>query len=296
MNHNNFPPESLQITLTQISQAMLEHSNWHSAFIRSIICRLPANEFNLLSESHAVCKFGMWFYSENNEIPKTHPRYATIEEKHKAMHQMAAKLLLEFQETGSISVLNYDQFSNALEQFQRELTEFEREIENLLYQHDSLTGAHTRLGLLPALREQQELIKRKVQTHCCIAMMDLDKFKDINDTYGHIAGDEVLTSIVHFIADQLRPYDSIFRYGGEEFLILMPNTDLTTGYSIVDRLRTEVESLPIEITDKQLIHITASFGVAKLDSDADAEKSIELADKAMYEAKFAGRNCVKIRN
>ncbi len=174
------------------------------------------------------------------------------------------------------------------------MIEFEREIENSLYQHDSLTGAETRLGLLPALKEQQELIKRNAQKDCCVAMMDLDKFKDINDSFGHKMGDKVLSTIVRFISDQLRPYDSIFRYGGEEFILLMPNTDLNTGYTIVERLRGEIETLPIEV-DHEKINVTASFGLANLDANFDVEQSIDLADEAMYEAKSAGRNCVKIK-
>lgn len=295
MNYDSFPPEVLQRTLTQISHALFEHSKWHSALIRFIICKLSASKINGLPESHTSCKFGLWFYGECNEIPHTHPRYITIDKKHKTMHQLATKLLSEVQQNGSVNVLSYDKFSRALEKFQAELTEFEREIENLLYQHDSLTGANTRLGLLPALKEYQELMKREPESHCCIVMMDLDKFKDVNDAYGHLAGDKVLSTIVHYITEQLRPYDSIYRYGGEEFVILMQHTDIHTGVNIVERLRNEIETLPIHIERGELIHITASFGIVALDVNLAAERLIELADIAMYEAKNAGRNCVKIK-
>lgn len=295
LNHDSFPPEVLQRTLTQISHALFEHGKWHSAFIRSIICNLSAKQVDNFPLSHTSCKFGLWFYGETNEIPNTHPRYIGIDLKHKAMHQLATKLLTEVQSNGSVSVLSYDKFSHALEKFQAELIEFERELENLLYQHDSLTGANTRLGLLPTLKEFQELMKREPKSHCCIVMMDLDKFKDVNDAYGHRAGDKVLSTIIHYITEQLRPYDSIYRYGGEEFVILMKHTDLQTGYNIVERLRNEIETLPIYIERGELIHITASFGLVALDANEEIEKLIELADLAMYEAKAAGRNCVKIK-
>lgn len=295
MNHDSFSPEVLQRTLTQISHALFEHGKWHSAFIRAIICNLSAKQVNGFPLSHTSCKFGLWFYSERNEIPNTHPRYIAIDQKHKAMHQLATKLLTEVKNNGSVSVLSYDKFSHALEKFQAELIEFEREIENLLYQHDSLTGANTRLGLLPALKEYQELMKREPSSHCCVVMMDLDKFKDVNDAYGHRAGDKVLSTIVHYITDQLRPYDSIYRYGGEEFVILMQHTDLQTGVNIVERLRNEIEVLPIHIERGEVIHMTASFGIVALDVKLEAEKLIELADIAMYEAKAAGRNCVKVK-
>jgi len=295
LNHDNLPPEVLQRTLIQIGHALFEHGKWHSAFIRSVICNLTAKQVNGSPDSHTSCQFGLWFYSLRNEIPNTHPRYIAIDQRHKTMHHLATNLLTEVQQNRTVSIMSYDKFSRSVEKFQAELIEFEREIENLLYQHDSLTGANTRLGLVPAIKEHQELMKRQPQSDCCIVMMDLDKFKDVNDTYGHRAGDKVLIAIVHYITEQLRPYDSIYRYGGEEFVILMQHTELHTGYNIVERLRKEIEILPINIERGESIHMTASFGVVAVNVETEAEKLIELADVAMYEAKAAGRNCVKIK-
>ena len=161
------------------------------------------------------------------------------------------------------------------------------------FNHDSLTGAITRFGILPTLRDQQELVKRHVQLSC-IAMMDLDNFKAVNDLHVHYAGDRVLAASVHYLIKHLRPYDKVFRYGGEEFLLSMPSTDLAPCYDRVNELREGIATLEIDIGEKEPIHISASFGLTLLDPDIPAETSIDRTDKALYAAKSAGRNCVRI--
>jgi diguanylate cyclase (GGDEF)-like protein len=121
-------------------------------------------------------------------------------------------------------------------------------------------------------------------------MMDLDHFKAVNDKYGHANGDKVLVGLAHHIIMHLRPYDKIFRYGGEEFLIIMPDTDLKAGHDIVDRLREELGALRFDAAGKEIFHLTVSFGLAGLDPDMSVEQSIDRADNALYVAKAMGRN------
>jgi diguanylate cyclase (GGDEF)-like protein len=174
-----------------------------------------------------------------------------------------------------------------------EIFALERELEDSLFNHDSLTGAITRFGILPTLREQQELVKRHAQL-CYIAMIDLDNFKVVNDLHGHAAGDRVLAASVRYLIQHLRPYDKVFRYGGEEFLLCMPYTELTPGLDRVKELNEGLAALEIDIGAKEPVRMTASFGLALLDPDIPVEASIDRADKALYAAKAAGRNCVRI--
>ena len=101
--------------------------------------------------------------------------------------------------------------------------------------------------------------------------MDLDFFKSVNDKYGHLIGDKVLISFAQYVMTHLRPYDKVFRYGGEEFLICLPDIDLQKGHGLVDRLRQELGSLPIETEDKQVFHVTVSCGLTLLDPDLSVE-------------------------
>ena len=103
-----------------------------------------------------------------------------------------------------------------------------------------------------------------------------------------------MAATVHHLIKHLRPYDKVFRYGGEEFLLSMPYADLTLCYDRVNELREEISALKIDIGEKEPIHISASFGLALLDPDIPVETSIDRADKALYAAKSEGRNCVRI--
>jgi diguanylate cyclase (GGDEF)-like protein len=123
-------------------------------------------------------------------------------------------------------------------------------------------------------------------------MVDLDRFKEINDRFGHAAGDAVLEAVSSFLVANLRRYDQVCRYGGEEFVLMLPDTDPAEAVPIVDRLRRGLAELSIVLDDGTPLAITASFGIAPLAADEAVADSIAHADEAMYAAKRAGRNQV----
>ncbi len=285
--------DQLQAIVAQLKEALYNHQIWHGALLRTLACGLPGDKHDLSDTAHTECRFGQWYYSEAPENLRNHPGFIAMGEEHHRMHHLAMLLLISAHAGSPIAPLDYDNFSNALERLRLEISALERELENSLFNHDALTGAITRFDILPTLREQQELVKRHAQV-CYIAMMDLDNFKAINDLHGHSAGDLVLVAAVHYLIKHLRPYDKVFRYGGEEFLLCMPYTELTAGFDRVKSLGEELAALEIDIGEKEPIHITASFGLTLLDADFPAGTSIDRADKALYAAKSAGRNCVKV--
>ncbi len=209
------------------------------------------------------------------------------------MHQFAARLLRSAVEGEKLKIENYEHFVTARKRLVLETATLQRELEDALYNLDPLTGTTSRIGMLTKLREQQELVKREVQS-CVVAMMDLDHFKTVNDKYGHIVGDQVLIDIARGVMAHLRPYDKIFRYGGEEFLISLPDSDLQAGRKIIERLREELGALPHEANGNMIFHVTVSFGLALIGADITVEQSIDRADKALYVAKETGRNRVII--
>ena len=285
--------DELQAMLAQLEQALYNHQQWHAALVRVLTCKLPHDQYDVSPEAHQTCRFGQWYYGNVPEKLRELPGFIALGEAHKLMHQLASKLLFEAKAGNTIVAFDYDNFANALDRMRLEIAALERELENQLYNHDALTGAITRFGILPALREQQELIRRELQS-CCVVMLDLDNFKEINDRHGHLAGDYVLAESTHYLIENLRPYDKVFRYGGEEFLILMQHTELIPCHNMVKRLCEGLAAMPIDFDGKKPIHVTASFGVVLLDADNPVETSIDRADKAMYAAKGAGRNCVRI--
>ena len=160
---------------------------------------------------------------------------------------------------------------------------------------DALTGFYNRRQLEERLKQEVSSAKRQKRNLCAV-MTDIDFFKSVNDTYGHAAGDLVLKTVSKVIKSQLRDYDVAGRYGGEEFLLLLPYTTLDEAKSVAERLRKAVENKKIDISkilpDHKEISVTISLGVAQY-NPAEYEKIfIQNADKALYQAKESGRNKV----
>ncbi len=162
------------------------------------------------------------------------------------------------------------------------------EITNLATK-DSLTGFQVRRAFMEKLEIMLTEAKEQ-DLKVSLIFMDIDHFKNFNDTYGHLAGDKILSSLGRFILDELRDLDLVGRYGGEEFAVALQHTSIESAFKIAERLRTKIENLNIEfngITHK----ITISQGIAEFHKDNfTLEQLIEAADKALYIAKKQGRN------
>jgi diguanylate cyclase (GGDEF)-like protein len=123
-------------------------------------------------------------------------------------------------------------------------------------------------------------------------MMDIDYFKRVNDNHGHIAGDKVLKTVIDFCTASLRKYDSIYRYGGEEFLFCLPDAEQDEARNIIERLCASLGKHPITLPGGESLFVTASFGMTGLLKDTSIEDSIQAADHALLCAKAQGRNRV----
>lgn len=155
---------------------------------------------------------------------------------------------------------------------------------------DPLTGAGNRIALNENLVREMELSKR-LHYDLSVLMIDLDHFKSINDGYGHLTGDEVLKAVVAQIKECIRQTDICFRYGGEEFVVLLNNANIANARLIAERIRMTVADLSIE-TDKGPLQVTLSTGLAMLQLDDTPQDLLNRADQALYQAKHSGRNKV----
>jgi diguanylate cyclase (GGDEF)-like protein len=163
----------------------------------------------------------------------------------------------------------------------------------------SRTDAKT--GLLNARTWEAEAeaeVARAVRARMAlaVAVLDIDFFKLVNDTYGHLFGDEVLREIAHCLPEMLREYDSSGRFGGEEFVLLLPHTRAVDAFRIADRVRDHISGLSLRTSDGQSVQVTVSVGVAALDAGSTRELSelLAAADAALYRAKRDGRNQVQM--
>ena len=157
---------------------------------------------------------------------------------------------------------------------------------------DLLTGSYNRRFINEYLMKEIERNKRAGTTFSFV-MCDIDNFKEINDTYGHLAGDIVLQSFSQLINSAARQLDVIGRYGGDEFVLILPDTDNTSASQIIDRLRQKVESIPVTLPGGTKKTLTASFGVATFpDNGISSDDLLIKADERLYKAKSLGKNKV----
>ncbi|MEW5872975.1 MAG: diguanylate cyclase [Chloroflexota bacterium] len=155
---------------------------------------------------------------------------------------------------------------------------------------DSLTGLFNHTTVRELLAQEVTQAARRNQA-LCVAMIDIDHFKRVNDIYGHATGDKVLRSLSHMLTHRLRRSDIVGRYGGEEFFVILPNSELMAAWLLMDELRTAFAQI-VHVSDGSEFLVTFSCGVAAFPEYGSPSTLSEAADKAMYEAKQKGRNRV----
>jgi len=160
---------------------------------------------------------------------------------------------------------------------------------------DRLTELYNRSYLEPFLEKEIEAARRKNQK-VSVIMVDMDHFKEINDTYGHTVGDHVLTIFAQVVLKCIRKTDVIARYGGDEFIVVLPNTDTETAKLIAERIRYDVENTVIPPIDNiEVPPIRCSVGISTYPVFCDSKTTLlKTSDAALYMAKRSGRNCIRV--
>ncbi len=207
--------------------------------------------------------------------------------------QQVEQLLLQEVETMKSSTYRYQQ---QLDDAQKKLKEQEKILEKLSRDAntDFLTQVNNRAAFDKRLNEEFARYKRYGHIFSII-LMDLDFFKDINDTYGHLAGDRVLRAVASLLNDEKRASDFLARYGGEEFALILPATDSNSALVVADKLRKKVETTTFRY-ENYSIHTSLSAGITTvLPEDATSIDVLKRADDATYEAKNKGRNQVVVK-
>jgi len=159
--------------------------------------------------------------------------------------------------------------------------------------HDSLTGLYNRQYLTHSIEQHFALAERN-QSDMSILFLDVDDFKDVNDTFGHVAGDDVLRQISAIIAEEIRQSDIAARYGGEEFVVLMPLTNSIEALILAERIRTHIDNANF-VVNETILPVSVSGGIASYPVNANnTDELLNLADSALYRAKGAGKNNISL--
>jgi diguanylate cyclase len=170
-------------------------------------------------------------------------------------------------------------------------TKLEAERAATLAAVDPLTGLGGRRAMDERLQQEKARMGREGR-RCAIALMDVDHFKRVNDTHGHAAGDKVLVRFAGLLQGNLRPYDGVYRYGGEEFVLCLPGVEATVAQRMVERIRAAFTRTSFESPSGGCFFVSFSAGIAEVKPDLATAQTLSLADAALYQAKSAGRNRV----
>ena len=197
-------------------------------------------------------------------------------------------------------------YDKSLEEFKNELREPLRlellsqqllektKILDSMVRTDFLTGLANRMHILEQLKREESRFKRGTPL-CSIIIADIDNFKIINDRYGHETCDNVLKSVADVFRNNTRKQDVVARWGGEEFLFMLPETSGKSAYKAAEKIRVAVAETVIPDREGDL-HITMTFGTCEFDVDLSVDGTIRMADNALYRGKINGKNCVEIDN
>lgn len=282
---------STQEILEELDQAIVEHMLWIKSWHRALVCSDPPFAEDLAYDPHHLGRFGAWYVKNQHKGLVNQPVIRNLAKLHREMHDRAQDLTLRSRQTGPLPRGEYDAFMDAANAFVAQARRLEKAFSQASSDLDPLTGLHNRQVMAAELERERERFVRSGRI-CCIALGDLDHFKKVNDSHGHAAGDRVLVASAECFLGQLRVYDLVYRYGGEEFLFCLPDADLTTATNILDRLRLALENHPMRLGMGRMITVTGSFGVAAMTTEESVETIIERADAALYRAKNNGRNQV----
>jgi diguanylate cyclase (GGDEF)-like protein len=283
--------EHLVSLIDGLRLAKERHYSWLWDIHRSLLCETPLHADAAIDPTR--CAFAEWLRSVADEPLVRHSdTYQQMHQQHLKMHQAADLLVQTAARQRPIPVAVYDDFVEQRNRFKEVVGHFERDLWDMACLVDQLTGLRNRFGMLTDLLDEQQRVVRE-HGSCSIAMIDIDHFKTINDNHGHQTGDLLLVQLAHLLVSKLRPYDHLYRYGGEEFLMCLPGTDIDEARDILERMRYDITAMEFSV-DNKTIPISASFGLTPIGRECCIEDYIEHADAALYAAKAAGRNRVMV--
>jgi diguanylate cyclase (GGDEF)-like protein len=281
--------------VSAIERASAEVDDRLARFHRSAIAKVRPDPDLLDLGSHGASTFGLWYAERKETPPVDQPAFGTLVALHEALLNHIALLAGRAWKDAQVPVEEYDALLEKVTAFDDQAGRLTRAFQAAISDIDPLTGAQTRQVMLRDLKREMQRARRS-GTPGCLALADVDRFKAINDGHGHAVGDNVLSAVASLLIENLRPYDSVYRYGGEEFLLCLPDTGPEEARRVLERVRERVAGQPIGLGDGPGpgLAVTVSFGLTLMTPRRPLEELIDRADKALYAAKQGGRNRVEV--
>ena len=278
------------LSASLLAQTIDDHIAWMAAWTRAAFYERQDHTARVealpMPESFAVWR------SDAAKTLQDQPALDKLTGLYDQLHRLARLVVLKAPEGMPIAMGDYDAVVAKYEELITGLRRMERALATAESGLDTLTGLRSRFGMRDDLTRELSRFLRSSKPFC-LALMDIDYFKKVNDTYGHENGDRVLSATANHISRSLRPFDDAWRWGGEEILLCLKEADSVVGQLVLERVRSGLEKLPIKLKDGREMSITASFGFATAAKDSTIDDLLLKADKALYAAKAKGRNRVE---
>jgi diguanylate cyclase (GGDEF)-like protein len=276
--------------IVELDAAVEAHMGWTHRVMRCAVLHTSPGEDVLAPQAHTLCRFGHWFVTQRARFEKADAQNARrIEDVHRTMHDAISHICVDILAGRPGQVGDLEVF----EQTQAELISLLAKFKTLFLANamrlDALTGLPLRYGIEDEFTKAVKICHRN-KILLFLAMIDIDHFKRINDTHGHPVGDVALRHLANTVKSTLRPEDSLFRFGGEEFLMLLhcqsPEAAAVAAQRIVNRVR----NVPVLLPGGEPLKMTITIGLAQVNDDEAMGHAVERTDKALYAGKTAGRD------
>lgn len=278
-------------SLTGFQHALAAHVEWLQKWYQAVLHRGAGTP--IPPAEAAACPFAAWHANAADGELANFPGFELLNQEHQAVHAKAEQISLRAAAGQTVTTSDYETLMGSVLSFGSAAQSLEREVWKALATMDPLTGLANRQTMRSQLTgERDRAIRQRLPLS--LALTDIDHFKKVNDAFGHAQGDNVLRAVAQVLRSTVRPYDVVYRYGGEEFLICLPGTNSETGTQALERIRQAIAALQLTDDKGTPIPVTATFGLAEVDADTAVDDAIERADKALYDGKRAGRNRVVV--
>lgn len=273
-----------------LDAAIDAHMNWTRRVLRCAVLRSSPGDDVLRPQSHALCRFGQWFTKERAVFDTLDPDIACrIERAHQAMHDAIRAICERILMGASGQECDLNEFEATQADLLGLLAQTKTLVLTTAARRDPLTGLPMRYGIEQEFELcRKDATRRGEELH--VVMIDIDHFKRVNDTYGHPVGDKVLQQFAATLKTTVRENEPLYRFGGEEFLILMRCNNVQCPERALERVLHAIRMSTVKIESGLTLNVTATLGVARVASHEDLAAAVKRADAALYAGKIAGRD------
>lgn len=280
--------DDVDLSISALNLAIKEHYLWAEKLLCLNLFGGNAGGDIIDNDSHLHCEFSKWLMLRSQGDTLDRDMVMDINRHHKIMHNLAKALAQEVI-SGTATMARVNRYHEQQQTFIDSIDSYKSYLFAYRNQHDALTGLPLRCLLYQEFPGYLARCKRN-NSDLYVLILDIDRFKFINDTWGHNTGDFVLQQVAKRIKSATREVERLYRFGGEEFIILMEVTGVLAAQYAAERIRRNLADYNIPISG-QLINITVTGGLTKRHESEELHDVIGRADKAMYYGKNNGRNC-----